>query len=109
MISAIAKLLKITRYLPVPILVLAISLLSAGQYRKSELNPPPAYGKTVKQTDPKVVADSLSPVTPVRPTFPGDYKDISGREYPADLSTPSGIKAKWNMIRPRVCICFIRA
>ncbi len=87
------KLLHILKRLPAPVMVLVVALMSVGQYRKSELPPPPPSGMT-STLDDTAIPDSLLMPSPVRPTLPRRYADYVGREYAADLSTPSNIKTE---------------
>ncbi|MDE6299025.1 MAG: hypothetical protein K2M10_05210, partial [Muribaculaceae bacterium] len=73
----------ILKRLSVPLLALTIVVLSLGQYRKSELLPPPP---TLPSTN---IPDSVILPSPVQTTLPRDYAAEMAREYVADLTTPS--------------------
>ncbi|MCH5237750.1 MAG: cell surface protein SprA, partial [Muribaculaceae bacterium] len=60
-----------------------------GQYRKSEILPPPP--PTPEYLDETEIPDSVFIPSPVQTTLPQEYADYIGREYAADLSTPSNI------------------
>lgn len=82
---------KILKLLPVPMMVLAVAFLSVAQYRKSELPPPPPVPEYIEDTE---IPDSVILTSPVQTTLPQNYADYVGREYAADLSTPSNIKTE---------------
>ncbi len=71
------------------VLLSLIAILSAAQYRKSEIAPPPPDPPLyLDNTD---IPDSIILPSPVSPTLPRGYEDYIGREYAADLEDPSNI------------------
>ena len=70
-------------------IVIAATVISMGQYRKSEILPPPP--PTPEYLDETEIPDSVFIPSPVQTTLPQEYADYIGREYAADLSTPSNI------------------
>ena len=83
---------KFARLAPAPLLVLAASVMSLAQYRKSELPPPPPPVPEYFQGTH--IPDSVILPSPVQNTLPQSLEDYVGREYAADLSTPSNIKTE---------------
>lgn len=83
---------KFARLAPAPLLVLAASVMSLAQYRKSELPPPPPPVPEYLQGTQ--IPDSVILPSPVQNTLPQSLEDYVGREYAADLSTPSNIKTE---------------
>ncbi|MDE6793247.1 MAG: cell surface protein SprA, partial [Muribaculaceae bacterium] len=84
--------IKISRKWLVPVLVSTAVLFSIGQYRKSELAPPPPSAPaTLPDTQ---IPDSVFLPSPVRSTLPPAYTSLMDREYAADLSTPSNIRTE---------------
>lgn len=78
--------------MPVPFLALAATVMSVGQYKKSELAPPPP--PATEYLDGTHIPDSVVLPSPVQTTLPQRYEDYVGREYAADLSTPPNIKTE---------------
>lgn len=73
-------------------LMLTLSILSVGQYRKSTVPPPPPpLPENLQGTN---IPDSVILPSPVHPTLPREYSDYIGKEYVADLSNPSNIKTE---------------
>lgn len=67
----------------------AAGFFVTGQYRTSELlPPPPPVPEYLDQTE---IPDSAFLPSPVQTTLPQEYADYMGREYAADLSNPSNI------------------
>lgn len=64
--------------------VSALTVLSAGQYRKSQIDPPPPPAEPA-YIDGTHIPDSLIMPSPVQTTLPQEYADYIGREYAADL------------------------
>jgi cell surface protein SprA len=83
---------RISRWLPVPLLALAATVVSVGQYKKSELAPPPP--PVPEYLDGTAIPDSIIMPSPVQTTLPQEYADYIGREYVADLTTPSNIRTE---------------
>ncbi len=83
---------NLKKLLPVPILALVASSLSVGQYRKSEIQPPPPPVPEYLQGT--MIPDSVILPSPVQNTLPQGLEDYVGREYAADLTTPSNIKTE---------------
>ena len=75
--------------MPVPVMALVASSLSVGQYRKSELQPPPP--PVPEYLPGTMIPDSVILPSPVQTTLPQSYEDYVGREYAADLTTPPNI------------------
>ena len=73
--------------------VSALTVLSAGQYRKSQIDPPPPPVEPA-YIDGTHIPDSLIMPSPVQTTLPQEYADYIGREYAADLRDPSNIKTE---------------
>ncbi len=72
------------------LVALVVSVTSIAQYRKSELDPPPPAPRSeviIGSDRP----DSIPLRSPVQPTVPLEYEDYAGKEYAADLRTPSNI------------------
>ncbi|MCH5222423.1 MAG: cell surface protein SprA [Muribaculaceae bacterium] len=61
-----------------------------GQYRKSELLPPPAPVPEYLDETTRI-PDSVFLPSPVQTTIPQEYADYIGKEYAMDLNTPSNI------------------
>lgn len=75
-----------------PLLVLVASVVTLGQYRKSELPPPPPVtSEYIQGTD---IPDSIVLPSPVAPTFPRGFNEYLDREYSADLNTPPNIRTE---------------
>lgn len=83
---------NIVRILSALIVVSAVSVLSWGQYKKSELAPPPP--PVPEYLDDTHIPDSIIMPSPVQTTLPREYADYAGREYAADLANPSNIKTE---------------
>ena len=66
-----------------------MAFVTTGQYRKSELAPPPP--SVPEYLDDTEIPDSVFLPSPVQTTLPRTYEDYIGREYAADLSNPSNI------------------
>lgn len=73
------------------IAMLAISIVSFSQYKKSTLSPPPP--PPVPDTKVKG-GDSLELRSPVKPTVAIEEDDYRGKEYPLDLKDPDNITLK---------------
>lgn len=73
-------------------MILLASLLSVAQYRKNIIPPPPPplTGNPSGMND----TDSIPLHYPVSTALPDIYKDYPGREYAADLSSPSNIRTE---------------
>lgn len=78
-------------WIVIAVVSLFATIISYGQYTKSELPPPPPAPEESKT---KENADSNSIIYKVSPTIPMDYEDYKGLEYAADLRTPSNIKTE---------------
>ncbi len=74
-----------------PLLVLTACVFSLAQYRKTELTPPPPPPEYLPDTN---IPDSVILPSPVQTTIPRNYADYMGREYVADLTTPSNIRTE---------------
>ena len=72
------------------VVVVAAAFFAYPQYRQSELSPPPPP-PAPQYLDDTHIPDSLLMPAQVQPTLPRDYDDYVGREYAADLRTPSNI------------------
>ncbi len=83
---------NILRLLPIPVMTLVATIVSIGQYRKTEIAPPPP--PLPEYLDGTNIPDSVILPSPVQTTLPQSYEDYLGREYVADLSTPSNIKTE---------------
>lgn len=83
--------IRFSRWFPILCAVLAATVVSSGQYKKSELNPPPPPPPETEYLEGTHFPDSIILPSPVSPTLPRGYADYIGREYAADLSTPSNI------------------
>lgn len=74
--------------------MIVISLLAGvityAQYYKTELNPPPPPPEEMSQP----ASDSTEMIYDVSPTIPIEFEDFEGKEYAADLKTPSNIKTE---------------
>lgn len=80
------------------LLATIVSAVSLGQYKKSELAPPPpapeqGYSNQVNKgmLGSTNIPDSVFLPSPVSPTLPRGYSDYLDREYVADLSDPKNI------------------
>ena len=78
-------------WIVIAVVSLFATIISYGQYTKSELPPPPPAPEESKS---KENTDSNSIIYKVSPTIPMDYEDYKGLEYAADLRTPSNIKTE---------------
>ncbi len=78
-------------FLLLPLLVVVATVVSSAQYRKSELPPPPPPTQYIEGTH---IPDSVVIPSDVSPTLPRGLEDYVGREYAADLRTPSNIKTE---------------
>ena len=70
------------------VVFMTAAMLGYSQYRQSELAPPPPAPRYFSATE---IPDSVVMPSEVSPTLPMDYDDYVGREYAADLRTPSNI------------------
>ncbi len=69
-------------------------VLAEPQYVSTpSLNPPPT-NPPVQYSQSAHSPDSIVLQSPVQTTLPADYEHYLGREYPADLRTPSNIKTE---------------
>lgn len=84
--------MKISRLLPVPLIALVATIVSIGQYRKTEITPPPP--PVPEYLDDTDIPDSIILPSPVQTTLPQRYEDYIAGEFAADLSTPSNIKTE---------------
>ena len=75
------------------IVFLMTALFSFPQYFQSQLAPPPPP-PVPEYLDNSMIPDSDFMPSPVAPTLPRGYDDYVGREYAADLQTPSNIKTE---------------
>lgn len=75
-------------FIVITLFSLLASFFSFGQYKKSELAPPPLSPSSPNSTENN---ESITLHAPVRPTLPTGYDDYAGKEYAADLRTPSNI------------------
>lgn len=73
-------------------MTLAVSVLCVAQYKREILPPPPP--PTEESVAGASGTDSAVMRSAVRRTLPTSYEDYAGREYAADLSTPSNIKTE---------------
>ena len=71
---------------------LLATVVSFSQYKRSELDPPPPPPSMY--LDNTAIPDSDFLPSPVSPTLPRGLEDYAGREYAADLATPSNIKTE---------------
>ena len=71
-----------------------VSAVSLAQYRKSELDPPPPAPVSSGYIQGTDIPDSIIMPSPVQTTIPQEYADYVGKEYAADLRTPSNIKTQ---------------
>ena len=78
----------------VAIIILMTALFSFPQYYQSQLAPPPPPPAPEYLDNNTMIPDSDFLPSPVSPTLPRDYNDYIGREYAADLQTPSNIKTE---------------
>lgn len=76
----------------VSLMTLAVSVLCVAQYKREILPPPPP--PTEESVAGASGTDSAVMRSAVRRTLPTSYEDYAGREYAADLSTPSNIKTE---------------
>ncbi|MCM1152701.1 MAG: cell surface protein SprA [Muribaculum sp.] len=74
-------------------IVLLATIVCWPQYYKSTLNPPPPPPPPTYIPGTHI-PDSVIMPSPVSPTLPTEYQDYIGREYAADLDTPSNIKTE---------------
>ena len=82
----------ISRWMSVSLMTLAVSVLCVAQYKREILPlPPPPTEESVAGASG---TDSAVMRSAVRRTLPTSYEDYAGREYAADLSTPSNIKTE---------------
>ena len=82
----------ISRWMSVSLMTLAVSVLCVAQYKREILPPPPP--PTEESVAGASGTDSAVMRSAVRRTLPTSYEDYAGREYAADLSTPSNIKTE---------------
>ncbi len=75
------------------VMVSALTVLSVGQYRKSQIDPPPSPAETT-YLDNTRIPDSIQMPSPVQTILPQEYADYVGREYAADLRDPSNITSE---------------
>ena len=68
-----------------------VSVVSLGQYHKSELDPPPPAPVSSGYIQGTDIPDSIILPSPVQTTIPQEYADYVGKEYAVDLRTPSNI------------------
>lgn len=86
---------KILRLSPLPVLAMVASLVSSGQYQKTQFAPPPPPPPLSTQSlDGTDIPDSLVMLSPVQTILPRNYADLENREIVADLSTPSNIRTE---------------
>ena len=78
-------------FLCVAVASLVVALFAYPQYRQSELAPPPPAPVYLDNT---MIPDSDFMPSRVEKTLPMSYEDYAGREYAADLETPSNIKTE---------------
>ena len=76
------------------LVALVVSAVSLAQYRKSELDPPPPAPVSSGYIQGTDIPDSIIMPSPVQTTIPQEYADYVGKEYAADLRTPSNIKTQ---------------
>ncbi|MBD5356441.1 MAG: cell surface protein SprA [Bacteroides sp.] len=72
--------------------MLAATAVTIGQYRKTEITPPPP--PVPEYLDDTNIPDSVFLPSPVQTTLPQRYEDYITREYAADLQTPPNIKTE---------------